>query len=87
MQSKATYMRLSMSILWFGGLYVWLMELFDHPRKQLLVAADGVVFFILAFLDLLAHQVSSISHSLNAFKSLDIFIGMSEFLHTEETDD
>lgn len=46
-------------------------------RTEYLLSAEGIIYFFLALLDLLAHRLPSITSSLSRFKALDIFIGIS----------
>ncbi|KAI0342457.1 hypothetical protein BDW22DRAFT_1429292 [Trametopsis cervina] len=45
-------------------------------RKHLLLAGDGLLYFVLATLDVLAHSLSVFDASLSAFKAIDITIGI-----------
>jgi hypothetical protein len=44
-------------------------------RYDILLATEGVMYFILAILDFLAHSVDDVSSVRSAFKALDISIG------------
>lgn len=44
-------------------------------KRHYLLSAEGVVYFALALLDLLAHIIPAVSHSVSIFNILDIFIG------------
>ena len=44
-------------------------------RAHLLLASEGIIYFILALLDLLSHLVPGASTSLSSFKGLDILTG------------
>lgn len=48
-----------------------------NHRKEYLLAAEGLVYFLLAFLDTLSHEIVNIRESLHTFKALDIAIGTS----------
>ncbi|KAK7683697.1 hypothetical protein QCA50_013073 [Cerrena zonata] len=49
-------------------------------RKHFLLSAEGVFFFILAGVDVLAHVLPGPRRSLATFKGLDIFIGALSFV-------
>lgn len=54
----------------------------DNPpgvRKHLFLAAEGIAYAALSFLDLLTHEIPAISNQLDMFKSLDLFVG--EFIY------
>lgn len=46
-------------------------------RKEYLLANEGLVYFLLALLDTLSHEIVNIRGSLHTFKALDIVIGTS----------
>ncbi|TFK52970.1 hypothetical protein OE88DRAFT_1656687 [Heliocybe sulcata] len=49
-------------------------------RTSFLLAAEGLVFFSLALIDLLAHIFPATRNSLDVFRILDIFIGAASFI-------
>ncbi|OAX42215.1 hypothetical protein K503DRAFT_387978 [Rhizopogon vinicolor AM-OR11-026] len=49
-------------------------------RAHLLLAADGIFYFILALVDLLSHVTPAARNSITIFKAMDIFIGSLSFV-------
>lgn len=57
------------------GLSLLLIVREPGSRKHYLLAGEGVIYFVLALLDLLSHVISTVRTSLTAFKAFDILIG------------
>ncbi|KAH7919393.1 hypothetical protein BV22DRAFT_1133859 [Leucogyrophana mollusca] len=47
---------------------------------DLLLAAEGIIYFILALIDLLSHVLPAARSSLSIFKTIDIFVGSTSFI-------
>ncbi|KAF8624695.1 hypothetical protein AX17_007026 [Amanita inopinata Kibby_2008] len=55
-------------------------KLWGPGRRQLLLACEGWIYLILAFLDLISHLTPAARHSVNVFRVFDIYIASMSFL-------
>ncbi|CAL1709984.1 unnamed protein product [Somion occarium] len=58
---------------------IFSISLLFAKRKHYCLSIEGIVYFILAGIDFLAHALPIPRHSLDIFKGLDIFIGALSF--------
>ncbi|KAI0708624.1 hypothetical protein C8Q76DRAFT_123184 [Earliella scabrosa] len=68
----------------FASVLLWVKR--GSDKKHVFLAAEVIVYFILAVLDVLTHTIPNIGTSIDTFKSLDILIGVASviplFLYT-----
>ncbi|KAH7915877.1 hypothetical protein BJ138DRAFT_1176159 [Hygrophoropsis aurantiaca] len=57
-----------------------IMMKWGSGRMHLLLAGEGIIYFILALTDMLSHVAPAARNSLSIFKAMDIFVGSVSFI-------